>query len=207
MELAGVDRDLKPKGKVEVPDSMFGRGWNGPLVHRLVASQESRGRQVTRKQKNRAEVKHTTKRLYRQKGTGRARAGISSAPGRRGGGRAFPATPRDNPAKELNRKEFRAGMATLLSQLAREGRLFVADEIAADGIKTKDCAAKLSEFAAEDRVLFVDTEFERNFSLSVRNIRMARTAGLSRLLSTDLMRSDRVVFSKRAVDELARAWS
>lgn len=207
MELAGVDRNLKPSGKVEVPDAMFARGWNGPLVHRLVASQESRGRQVTRKQKTRAEVKHTTKRLYRQKGTGRARAGMSSAPGRRGGGRAFPATPRDNPHKELNRKEFRAGMATLLSQLAREGRLYVADEIAADGIRTKDCAAKLDGFAAGARVLFVDTEFERNFSLSVRNIRMARTAGLSRLLSTDLMRSDRVVFSKRAVDEIARAWS
>ena len=202
-----VDRELKPAGTFEVSGAMFDRGWNGPLVHRLVTSQAANGRSVTRKQKNRAEVKHTTKRLYRQKGTGRARAGISSSPIRRGGGRAFPASTNDNLRKELNRKEYRAGMASLLSQVAREGRLFVAVEIGTDEIKTKSCARMLEDFSANDRVLFVDTEFDHNFSLSVRNLKEVRTSGLNRLLSTDLMRSDKVVISKRAVDELTRFWS
>ena len=207
MEITMVDRNLKPSGTYEVSDTMFARRWNEVLVHRLVNSQAANARGATRKQKNRAEVKHTTKRLYRQKGTGRARAGMSSSPIRRGGGRAFPAAPTDNPRKELNRKEFRVAMATLLSQLAREGRLYAAEEIAASEVKTKVCAKMLESFAANDRVLFVDTEFDRNFHLSVRNLKEARTAGLSRLLSSDLVRNDRVVISKRALAEMERIWS
>ena len=207
MQLSLVDRSLRPAGELEVADSLFARAWNGPLVHRLVTAHAANARAGTSKQKSRSEVKHTTSRLYRQKGTGRARAGMSSSPVRKGGGRAFPATPSDNHRKGINRKEFRAGMAALLSRLARDGALFVAEEIAAEQAKTKPCAAMIREFGGEGRVLFVDTKLDRHFELSSRNVRRVRLAELDRLLSTDLVRTDRVVLSRRAVEEMQRKWS
>lgn len=207
MELALVDKQLKSIGTVEGADALFARAWNGALVHRLATSQAANGREGTRKQKTRSEVKCTTKRLHRQKGTGRARAGMASSPIRRGGGRAFPAHPRDNLRKELNRKEFRAGMATLLSQLVREERLFIAEELAAAEMKTKPCAQMIDAFAAPRRLLFVDTEFDRNFEFSARNLPQVSLRPLHRLLSTDLMRHSRVVLSRRALEAIAGAWT
>lgn len=207
MELVLVDRELKRVGTVKGADALFDRPWNRTLVHRIATAQAANGRAGTRKQKTRAEVKHTTKRLYRQKGTGRARAGMSSSPTRRGGGRAFPAHPRDSQRKELNRKEYRAGMATLLSQLAREERLFVAEELAAAAAKTKPCARMIDAFGAPAKLLFVDTDFESNFALSARNIKQVSLQPLARLLSTDLMRNRQVVLSRRAFEAIGKAWA
>ena len=207
MQVTLVDRQLNQAGTLEVADALFAKDWNAPLVHRLAVAHAANGREGTRQQKNRAQVKHTTKKLFRQKGTGRARAGMSTSPIRRGGGRAFPATPSDNLRKELNRKEFRLGMATMLSQLVREDRLFVAEEIASDVAKTKPCAKMLVEFAAQDKVLFVDTEFDHNFGLAVRNIPKAKLVEFSRLLAPDLLRYERTVISKRAVDAIVKYWS
>ncbi len=206
MQLTLVDRKFKQAGTVEVADSLFDRKWNKALVHRLASSHASNARAATRKQKTRAEVHHTTKRLYRQKGVGKARAGMSSSPIRRGGGRAFPASQFENVHKQINRKEFRVGMATLLSQLAREQRLFIAEEIAADEIKTKTVAKLFAEFAQRKKVLFVDCEFDTKFGLSVRNLHRIETIELNRLVSTDLLRADLTVISKRALEEITKIW-
>lgn len=206
MQLTLLDSSMHADGKIDVDDRLFNRPWNPTLAHRVTVFHAANGRTGSSKQKTRAEVKHTTKRLYRQKGTGRARAGMSSSPLRRGGGRAFPSTPQVNPRRELNRKEFRAGMATVLSQLAREERLFVTESIARGEVKTKPCAAMLSDFAAGRRVLFVDTDFDDKFTLSVRNLFWVGTVRLGGLLATDLMRHKRTVLSKRALDRITETW-
>ena len=206
MQLTLIDNKLKQAGTIETDDSLFGRKWNQALVHRISVAHAANARTVTRKQKTRAEVKHTTKRLYRQKGTGKARAGMSSSPVRRGGGRAFPASPLDNVHKRINRKEFRAGMATVLSQLAREQRLFVAEEIMAEQPKTKPITQLLDQFSQRSKVLFVDSEFDGKFALAVRNLYSVTLVELSRLVSTDLLRAERVVMSKRALEQISKTW-
>ena len=207
MQLLLVDRNLAKTGELEVAGALLTREWNGPLVHRLTVAHAANGRAATRKQKTRAEVKHTTARLYRQKGTGRARAGMSSSPIRRGGGRAFPSSPRDNLRKELNRKEFRAGMATVLSQLAREKRLVVAEELSCDQVKTKAGAANLKAFGATRRTLFVDTEFDEKFALSMRNLPKVSLAEASALLAPELLRCEHTIISKRALAHLSKVWA
>lgn len=206
MDLPLLDSSLKADGKLQVAESIFNRPWNPALVHRVSVAHAANGRATTSKQKTRAEVKHTTNRLYRQKGTGRARAGMSSSPIRRGGGRAFPSTPKVNFRRELNRKEFRAGMATVLSQLAREQRLFGIKEIVRKEIKTKDCAKLLDKFAPNSKVLFVDTDFDDKFVLSVRNLHYVATVTLHSLLATDLLHYDRAVISQRALDKISTTW-
>lgn len=206
MELPLLDSALKAGGKLKVEERIFNRPWNPALAHRVSVAHAANGRTSTSKQKTRAEVKHTTKRLFRQKGTGRARAGMSSSPIRRGGGRAFPSTPQINFRRELNRKEFRAGMATVLSQLVREERLYGIDELSRNEIKTKACAQQLNAFAAQSKVLFVDTDFDDKFALSVRNLHRIGTVALGSLLATDLLRYDRTVISKRALERMGTTW-
>lgn len=206
MQLTLLNSSMLAGGKVDVDDRLFDRPWNPALAHRVSVSHAANGRIGSSKQKTRAEVKHTTKRLYRQKGTGRARAGMSSSPIRRGGGRAFPSTPQANFRRELNRKEFRAGMATVLSQLAREERLFVTESIARDEVKTKPCAIMLTKFAAGRKVLFVDTDFDDKFVLSVRNLFWVGTVRLSKLLATDLLRHGHTVLSKQALERITASW-
>ena len=128
--------------KVDAPETVFGREYNEDLVHQIVVAYQANARQGTRAQKDREQVKHSTKKPFKQNGTGRARAGMTSSPLWRGGGRIFPNSPEENFTQEINKKMYRAGMASIFSQLAREGRLAVVDSLKVDSPKTKQLAAK-----------------------------------------------------------------
>jgi large subunit ribosomal protein L4 len=118
--------------KVDVPDTVFGREYNESLVHQVVVAFQANARQGTRAQKDREQVRHSTKKPFKQKGTGRARAGMTSSPLWRGGGRIFPNMPDENFTQKINKKMYRAGMASIFSQLAREGRLAIVDSLTVD---------------------------------------------------------------------------
>jgi len=155
--------------QVEASDAVFGREYNEALVHQVVVAYQANARQGTRAQKDRETVKHTTKKPWRQKGTGRARAGMSSSPLWRGGGRIFPNSPDENFTHKVNKKQYRAGLATIFSQLAREGRLAVIDSISIEAPKTKLLAAKLKALNL-DHVLVISDLVDDNLALASRNL-------------------------------------
>src|SRR5213079_6497 len=127
MELKMVN-DKGAAGTFNAPDALFARDFNEALVHQIVVAFQANARLGTRAQKDRGAVNHSTKKPRRQKGTGRARAGMTSSPLWRGGGKIFPNSPDENFAHKVNRKMYRAGMASILSQLAREDRIRVTDQ-------------------------------------------------------------------------------
>ena len=155
--------------KVDAPEAVFGRDYNEDLVHQIVVGYQANGRQGTRAQKDREQVHHSTKKPFKQKGTGRARAGMTSSPLWRGGGRIFPNMPNENFTQKINKKMYRAGMASIFSQLAREGRLAVVDSIKVDSPKTKTLAAKFKAMNLES-VLVIADEIDENLYLASRNL-------------------------------------
>ncbi|MBK7656411.1 MAG: 50S ribosomal protein L4 [Betaproteobacteria bacterium] len=155
--------------KVDAPEAVFGRDYNEDLVHQIVVAYQANGRQGTRAQKDREQVHHSTKKPFKQKGTGRARAGMTSSPLWRGGGRIFPNMPNENFTQKINKKMYRAGMASIFSQLAREGRLAVVDSIKVDSPKTKTLAAKFKAMNLES-VLVIADEIDENLYLASRNL-------------------------------------
>lgn len=155
--------------KLDVPETVFGRAYNEDLVHQVVVAFQANARQGTRAQKDREQVRHSTKKPFKQKGTGRARAGMTSSPLWRGGGRIFPNMPDENFAQKINKKMYRAGMASILSQLAREGRLAVVDSLTIESPKTKALAAKFKAMNL-DSVLVIADEVDENLYLASRNL-------------------------------------
>ncbi len=155
--------------KVEAADDVFGREYNEALIHQVVVAYQANARQGTRAQKDREQVKHTTKKPWRQKGTGRARAGMSSSPLWRGGGRIFPNLPDENFSHKINKKQYRAGVAAILSQLARDGRLAVVENFSVEAPKTKLLAAKLKALNL-DHVLVIADNVDDNLALASRNM-------------------------------------
>ena len=193
-------------GNLEVPDSLFARPYNGGLLHQLVVSYQANGRQGTRAQKTRAQVQHTTHKPWRQKGTGMARAGSRASPIWRGGGRSFPSLPDENFSHKVNRKAFRAGMAVLLSELTRESRLMVAEDLSAAEIKTKSVVEWLLSNNLTDRVLFVDSPVDKNFLLSARNLPKVTVSTVFSLSPLDLIYHDKTVISRRALEVAQQNW-
>src|SRR5918912_56832 len=143
MQLELLNEQGQAASKVDAPETVFGREYNEDLVHQIVVAYQANARQGTRAQKDRQMVKHSTKKPFKQKGTGRARAGMTSSPLWRGGGRIFPNSPDENFTQKINKKMYRAGMASILSQLVREGRLAVVEGFTIDQPKTKLLAGKL----------------------------------------------------------------
>jgi large subunit ribosomal protein L4 len=164
---------LNAKGEsasnVAAPDTIFGRDYNEALIHQVVVAYQANARSGNSKQKNREEVHHTTKKPWRQKGTGRARAGMSSSPLWRGGGRTFPNSPDQNYTHKVNKKMYRAGVCSILSQLAREGRLSIIDDIVIDAPKTKLLSQKLKDMGLES-VLIITDSINENLDLASRNL-------------------------------------
>ena len=169
MELNLLNDMGQPASKVEAPDTIFGRDFNEPLVHQVVVAYQANARSANRKQKDRSEVKHSTKKPWKQKGTGRARAGMTSSPIWRGGGIAFPNSPEENFSHKLNRKMFRAGLCSILSQLARDGRLAVVEDLSVDAPKTKLLAQKIKAMGLDSVLLIADNPDE-NLLLASRNL-------------------------------------
>ncbi|MBI3284707.1 MAG: 50S ribosomal protein L4 [Burkholderiales bacterium] len=170
MELKLLNEQGQAASNVAAPDTIFGRDYNEALIHQVVVAFQANARSGNRKQKDREEVHHTTKKPWRQKGTGRARAGMSSSPLWRGGGRIFPNTPDENFSHKVNKKMYRAGICSILSQLAREGRLNVVDDVAVDAPKTKLLSEKLKAMGCLDSVLIITDEFNENLMLAARNL-------------------------------------
>jgi large subunit ribosomal protein L4 len=169
MQLELLNEQGQATAKFDAPDTVFARDYNEALVHQVVVAYQANARQGTRAQKNREAVKHSTKKPWRQKGTGRARAGSTSSPIWRGGGRTFPNMADENFSHKVNKKMYRAGMAAILSQLARDGRLSVVDSISIEAPKTKLLAAKFKAMGL-DSVLVIADAVDENLALASRNL-------------------------------------
>ena len=200
MELKLIN-DKGAAGTVAAKDEIFARDFNEALIHQLVVAYEANARLGTRKQKDRGEVRHSTKKPWRQKGTGRARAGMTSSPLWRGGGKIFPNTPEENFSQKVNRRMYRAGMASILSQLAREDRIRVVDEFKVAQPKTKLLAQKVKSMGF-DEVLVITDEMDSNLSLSSRNLHNVQVIAVQQANPVALVRYPNVLLTKKAVARL-----
>ncbi len=201
MELKLINDQGQQAATVSASDALFARDFNEALVHQLVVAYQANARSGNRKQKDREEVKHTTKKPWRQKGTGRARAGMSSSPLWRGGGRTFPNSPEENFTQKINRKMYRAGLATILSQLAREDRLSVVESFTVDAPKTKLVAQKLKGLGF-DSVLVVTDTLDDNLLLASRNLPNVLVLEAHQADPVSLVRFPKVLFTKGAVAKI-----
>jgi large subunit ribosomal protein L4 len=156
-------------GTVSAADTIFARDYNEPLIHQVITAYQANARQGTRAQKDRSDVHHSTRKPWRQKGTGRARAGMTSSPLWRGGGRIFPNSPEENFSQKVNKKMFRAGLCSIFSQLAREGRISVVENLSVTAPKTKLLADKFKALGLES-VLVITDQFDENLFLASRNL-------------------------------------
>lgn len=191
---------------VDAPDTVFARDYNEALVHQIVVAYQANARQGTRAQLTRAEVKHSTKKPFRQKGTGRARAGSTSSPIWRGGGRTFPNKPDENFAHKLNKKMYRAGMASILSQLARDGRLAVVDAIGVDAPKTKLLAQKFKAMGL-DSVMVIAEQVDENLALASRNLSNVLVVEPRYADPLSLVFYKKVLVTKGAIEQLKEMYA
>jgi large subunit ribosomal protein L4 len=169
MELKLLNANGQEGVAVSASDVVFGRDYNEALIHQVVVAYQANARSGNRAQKDREQVKHTTKKPWRQKGTGRARAGMSSSPLWRGGGRIFPNSPEENFSHKVNKKMHRAGLCSIFSQLAREGRISVVDELTLEAPKTKLLAEKFKAMGLDSVLVITDT-VDENLYLASRNL-------------------------------------
>jgi len=188
-------------GTVRAADGVFGRAFNEALVHQVVVAYEANARAGTRAQKDRGAVRHSTRKPWRQKGTGRARAGMTSSPLWRGGGKIFPASPEENFSHKVNRRMYRAGMASILSQLAREDRIRVVEEFRLEQPKTRLLARKVRSLGFEQLLVITD-EVDRNLELSARNLPQVEVIAVRQANPVALVRSPNVLLTKKAVAQL-----
>jgi large subunit ribosomal protein L4 len=200
MELKLIN-DKGAAGTLQANDEIFGRDFNQALVHQIVVAFQANARIGSRAQKDRGAVRHSTKKPWRQKGTGRARAGMTSSPLWRGGGKIFPNSPDENFTHKVNRKMYRAGMASILSQLAREDRLRVVETFKVDQPKTKLLAQKVKSMGFEELLVITDEEDE-NLMLSSRNLRNVSVMSVKNTNPVALVRFPNVVLTRGAVAKL-----
>ena len=202
MELKTLN-DKGATGTFDAPDALFARDFNEALVHQVVVAFQANARIGSRAQKDRGEVNHSTKKPWRQKGTGRARAGMTSSPLWRGGGKIFPASPEENFSHKVNRKMYRAGMASILSQLAREDRLRVVEEFKLDAPKTKLLAQKVKSLGFEALLVITgDDDMDENLMLSARNLRNVLVMSVRNANPVALVGFPNVLLTKAAVAKL-----
>ena len=201
MQLELLNEQGMASSKVDAPETVFGREYNEDLVHQIVVAYQANARQGTRAQKDREQVKHSTKKPFKQKGTGRARAGMTSSPLWRGGGRIFPNSPEENFTQKINKKMYRAGMASIFSQFAREGRLAVVDSLKVDAPKTKLLAAKFKAMNL-DSVLVISDEVDDNLYLASRNLPNVLVVEPRYADPLSLVHYKKVLVTKAAIDQL-----
>ncbi|MCL7929928.1 50S ribosomal protein L4 [Halomonas llamarensis] len=184
-------------GTVEVADATFGKEFNEALVHQVVTAYLAGGRQGTHAQKNRSEVRGGGKKPWRQKGTGRARAGTIRSPLWRSGGVTFAARPQDYTQK-VNRKMYRAAMRSILSELVRQERLVAVDEFAVEAPKTKQVAAKLKELDLE-KVLIITEDVDEKLYLAARNLPHVDVVDVAAADPVSLVAFDKVLVTVSAL--------
>jgi len=180
-------------------DALFARDYNESLIHQLVTAYQANARSGNRKQKGRADVNKSHKKPWAQKGTGRARAGQANSPLWRGGGKIFPSSPDENFSQKINRKMYRAGIASILSQLVREDRLSVVENLALEAPKTKLFAQKIKALGLTGNVLVVTDALDENVFLSSRNLPNVLVLEAREVDPVSLVRFNNVLLTKAAV--------
>jgi len=200
MELKVIGERGQETAKLQVSDVLFGREYNEALVHQVIVAYQANGRSGTRAQKDRRQVKHSTRKPWRQKGTGRARSGMSSSPLWRGGGRAFPSSPDENFTHKVNKKMYRAGLAAIFSELARQERLAVIDSFSVDLPKTKQIFQKIKDMGYSS-VLIVTDSLDENTYLASRNLLNVLVLEVSEVDPVSLVRFPNVLLTKGAVSK------
>ena len=195
---------IKEKGKpstIKASDVLFGREYNEALVHQVVTAYLANARAGTRAQKGRSDIAKSTRKPWRQKGTGRARAGMASSPLWRGGGKIFPNLPDENFSQKVNKKMYRAGMCSIFSQLVREGRLSVVESFNLEAPKTKLLVQKLKSMGFDD-VMIITDNLDENLYLSSRNLPNVCVVKPGQADPVSLIRSRNVLMTKGAVQKI-----
>ncbi|SHF29216.1 large subunit ribosomal protein L4 [Lampropedia hyalina DSM 16112] len=193
--------DQGQASQLDAPEALFGRDYNESLIHQLVVAYQANARQGTRAQKDREQVRHSTKKPFRQKGTGNARAGMTSSPLWRGGGRVFPNMPDENFSHKVNKKQYRVGMASIFSKLVADGRLVAVEEIKLDSPKTKGFASKLKSWSV-DSVLVITDNLDENLELASRNLPNVYVIEPREVSPYALVYFKKVLVTKGAIDQL-----
>lgn len=201
MDLKLLNDQGQAAATFSAPDTIFGRDFNEALIHQIVVAFQANARSGNRAQKDRTEVKHSTKKPWRQKGTGRARAGMTSSPLWRGGGRIFPNSPEENFSQKVNKKMYRAGMRSIYSQLAREGRINVVDSLSVDAPKTKLLADKFRAMGL-DSVLVITDNLDENLFLASRNLAHVLVVEPRHADPLSLVHYKKVLVTKAAVAQI-----
>ncbi|CAE6741890.1 50S ribosomal protein L4 [Candidatus Nitrotoga fabula] len=171
MELKMIDANGASGASVTASDELFGREYNEALIHQVVTAYRANARSSNSKQKGRSEIAKSTRKPWAQKGTGRARSGMASSPIWRGGGKIFPNSPDENYAQKVNRKMYRACLASIYSQLVREDRIAVIDNFTIEAPKTRLFMQKIKGMGVDSgRVLIICNDIDDNLYLSSRNL-------------------------------------
>jgi large subunit ribosomal protein L4 len=199
MDLKLINDQGQPAATVAGSDALFGRDYNEALIHQVVTAYQANARSGNRAQKSRGEVNKSNRKPWAQKGTGRARAGRASSPLWRGGGRIFPNSPDENFSQKVNRKMYRAGLASILSQLVREDRLAVIDSLAVEAPKTRLFAKKMKDLGLTGTVLVVTDKLDENLFLSSRNLTDVLVLETREVDPVSLVRFNNVLLTKAAV--------
>ncbi len=198
MEITVLNSSGQASGSVQATDVIFNREFNEPLVHQVVVAYQANARSANRAQKDRSEVSKSTKKPWRQKGTGRARAGRASSPLWRGGGKVFPNKPDENFTQKLNKKMYRAGMQAILSQLVREKRLAVVESFDVEAPKTKLVADKVKAFGS-DSILLVTDQLSETLYLASRNLQSIAVIEPEDVDPVSLVYFDKILLTKGAL--------
>jgi large subunit ribosomal protein L4 len=201
MDLKVISNDGQSTASISASDTLFGREYNEALVHQIVTAYMANARSGNRAQKGRADVNKSTRKPWRQKGTGRARAGMASSPLWRGGGQIFPNSPEENFSHKVNRKMYRAGMGAILSQLVRDSRLSVVEEFTVDSPKTKLLSQKLKDMGLGEVMLITD-KVDENLYLSSRNLPNVMVVEVGRADPVSLLRFEKIIMTQSAVKKI-----
>lgn len=203
MELKVIDDNGAASASLSASDELFGREYNEALVHQVVTAYQANARSANSKQKGRSEIAKSTRKPFAQKGTGRARAGMASSPLWRGGGKIFPNSPSENYTQKVNRKMYRAGLASIFSQLVRENRLTVVENLTLAAPKTKLLAQKMKGMGLHaDRVLIITDSMDENLYLSSRNLPHVLVLEAHQADPVNLVHFPRVLVTRKAIAKI-----
>ncbi|OUW03453.1 MAG: 50S ribosomal protein L4 [Betaproteobacteria bacterium TMED156] len=201
MNLNHIDKNGEKTKTVAVDENIFNRAFNENLVHQVLVSYQSNGRGGNRAQKDRSMVKCSTKKPWKQKGTGRARAGTAASPLWRGGGRVFPSSPNENFTKKINKKMYKACLSSIISQLAREERVLVVDELKVELPKTKNFISNIHKCLSSTTLIICNT-IDDNLRLASRNVPNLFLITPKELNPLSLVRCKRTLISSEAIKKV-----
>lgn len=202
MELKLLNEKGQSSSNVTAPDTVFGRDYNEALIHQVVIAYQANARSANRAQKGRSDIAKSTKKPWRQKGTGRARAGMASSPLWRGGGKIFPNSPEENFSHKVNKKMYRAGVCSILSQLVREGRLSVVESLSINAPKTRLLVDKLKGMGLVTSVMVITDAVDENLLLASRNLQGILVVEPRHADPVSLVQYKHVIMTKSVIEKI-----